>query len=218
VAVDNTFLPSVQKPLALGADFVVYSTSKYVNGHGDIIGGAVVSKTKEHHDKLAWWANCTGVTGAPFDGWLTLRGLRTLGVRMARQSETAEEVARFLEKHPAVKKVHYPGFAHHPGHAIAKKQQSCMGAVVSFELAGGDAVHKVLDALCNHEDSLFTLAVSLGSFESLIAHPATMSHASMTPEARAEAGIHDGLLRLSIGLEAPRDLEAALKSALDEVV
>jgi cystathionine gamma-synthase len=218
VAVDNTFLPLVQKPLALGADVVVYSTSKYINGHGDLIGGAVVSKTKERHDKYAWWANCTGVTGAPFDSFLTLRGLRTLPVRMRQQAASAEAIAQFLKSHPAVKAVYYPGFADHPGHAIAKQQQANMGAMLSFELKGDtNTVRTLLDKLCNKRDSLFTLAVSLGSCESLICHPATMSHASMTPEARSAAGIHDGLLRLSIGLETAEDLTMALKTALDEV-
>lgn len=211
VVVDNTFLPVLQKPLSLGADVVVYSTTKYLNGHGDVVGGALVSKTAELHDKFSWWANCTGVTGAPFDSFLTLRGLRTLMVRIERQTKTAEKVAAFLAAHPAVAKVHYPGLPDHPGREIALRQQKGFGAMLSFDLRGDPRAF--LDAL--GEEHMFSLAVSLGSYESLVAHPATMSHASMTPEARAAAGIGDTLIRLSIGLEAEEDLIAALQHALE---
>lgn len=214
VVVDNTFLsPVLQKPLDFGADVVVHSTTKYINGHGDLLGGAVVSKTKELHDKYTWWANCIGSTGAPLDSFLTLRGLRTMGLRVRRQTETAGQIVDFLVAHPAIAKVYYPGLPDHVGHDVAQKQQKGMGAMLSFELKGG-AVRAVLDDLCCEDDSLFTLAVSLGSFESLAAHPATMTHAGMAPEARAEAGIGDNLIRLSIGLEDPADLKAALNKSL----
>jgi cystathionine gamma-synthase len=211
VAVDNTFLsPALQKPIALGADLVIHSTTKYLNGHSDVVGGAVVAKTAEDHQALTWWANCCGVTGSPFDAYLTLRGVRTLFARVERQAATAAKVAEFLAAHPGVAKVHYPGLADHPSHALAKRQQSGFGAMLSCELEGGtEAVRRFVDAV-----SLFTLAESLGGVESLVAHPATMTHASMTPEARVRAGIGDGLVRLSIGLEHPDDLLVDLDHAL----
>lgn len=210
VAVDNTFLsPALQKPIPLGADFVVHSTTKYLNGHSDVVGGAVVAATPEDAQELIWWANCCGVTGAPFDSWLTLRGLRTLCVRVERQQETAQLIAEHLAAHPAVKAVHYPGLANHPSHEIARRQQLGFGAMLSFELAEG-----CLPAAFVRELSLFTLAESLGGIESLVAHPATMTHAAMSPEARAAAGISDGLFRLSIGLEAAEDLLGDLDQAL----
>ena len=213
VAVDNTFLsPVLQKPIALGADYVVHSTTKYLNGHSDVVGGAVIAADAADVEQLRWWANCCGVTGAPFDSWLTLRGLRTLSVRVAQQQETAGRVVERLAAHPAVARVHYPGLATHPHHAIALKQQSGFGAMLSFELADGCDVPAFLEAL-----NLFTLAESLGGFESLIAHPATMTHAAMSPEAQAEAGIGQQLLRLSIGLEHAEDIWADLSAALDAV-
>jgi len=213
VAVDNTFLsPVLQKAIPLGADFVVHSTTKYLNGHSDVVGGAVIAADAADVEQLRWWANCCGVTGAPFDSWLTLRGLRTLSVRVAQQQETAGRVVERLAAHPAVARVHYPGLASHPHHAIALKQQSGFGAMLSFELADDCDVATFLDAL-----NLFTLAESLGGFESLIAHPATMTHAAMTPEAQAEAGIGQQLLRLSIGLEHAEDIWADLSAALDAV-
>ncbi len=210
-AVDNTFLsPALQKPIALGADLVIHSTTKYLNGHSDVVGGAVVAKTAEDHQTLTWWANCTGITGSPFDAYLTLRGVRTLFARVERQQATAAKVADFLAQHPAVAKVHYPGLADHPGHALAKRQQSGFGAMLSAELEGGtDAVRRFFEAV-----SLFTLAESLGGVESLVAHPPTMTHAAMTPEARVRAGIGDGLVRFSVGLEHPEDLLADLEHAL----
>jgi cystathionine gamma-synthase len=211
VAVDNTFLsPALQKPIALGADLVIHSTTKYLNGHSDVVGGAVVAKTAEDHQLLCWWANCTGVTGSPFDAYLTLRGVRTLFARVERQQATAAKVAEFLANHPAVAKVHYPGLKDHPNHELAKRQQSGFGAMLSAEIAGGtEEVRRFVDAL-----SLFTLAESLGGVESLVAHPPSMTHLSMTPEARERAGIGDGLLRFSIGLEHPEDLLADLEHAL----
>ncbi|AYG94112.1 cystathionine gamma-synthase [Brevundimonas naejangsanensis] len=214
VVCDNTFLsPALQRPLELGADIVVHSTTKYINGHSDVVGGAVIAADPADHEQLAWWANCLGVTGSPFDAYQTLRGLRTLFTRIERQQATAGLVAAALEQHPAVKAVHYPGLASHPGHALATRQQSGPGAMLSFELTGGtEAVCAVIEQL-----DVFTLAESLGGVESLIAHPATMTHAAMTPEARVTAGITDGLLRLSVGLEHQDDILADLVQALDAV-
>jgi cystathionine gamma-synthase len=211
VVVDNTFLSPVwQRPLELGADLVVHSTTKYLNGHSDVVGGAVVARRAEDQERLAWWANCTGVTGAPFDSFLTLRGLRTLHARMRSHGENAERVARMLADHPAVERVYYPWLESHPGHEIARRQQACGGAMVSFELAGGlAAVQTLLQGL-----RLFSLAESLGGVESLVAHPASMTHAAMDPEARQRAGISDSLLRLSIGIEDSDDLVADLERGL----
>ena len=213
VAVDNTFLsPVLQKPFELGADIVVHSTTKYINGHGDVVGGAVVSKTAELHEKMVWWANCTGTTGAPFDSFLTLRGLRTLDLRIGQQNESAAEVAEALAAHPAIQQVYYPGLKTHIGHDIAKKQQKGFGAMLSIELKGGtDAVRTFTEKL-----QLFSFAESLGGYESLAAHPATMTHASMDKDAQVKAGITDGLIRLSIGLESPDDLINDLNNALAE--
>ena len=212
---DNTFLsPALQRPLELGADIVVHSTTKYINGHSDVVGGAVIAADPADHAELAWWANCLGVTGSPFDAYQTLRGLRTLFTRIERQQTTTGLVAAALEQHPAVKAVHYPGLKSHPGHALATRQQSGPGAMLSFELNGGtDAVRDLIEAL-----DIFTLAESLGGVESLIAHPATMTHAAMTPDARVTAGITDGLIRLSVGLEHQDDILADLIQALDALV
>ena len=212
VVADNTFLsPALQRPIELGADFVVHSTTKYINGHSDVVGGAVVSADAADHAELAWWANCLGVTGSPFDAYLTLRGVRTLFARIEQQQETAGAVAAILDAHPAVRVVHYPGLASHPGHALAARQQKGPGAMLSFELNGGvEAVRALIEEL-----EIFTLAESLGGVESLIAHPATMTHAAMTPEARVTAGITEGLLRLSVGLEHQDDIIADLSRALD---
>ncbi len=212
VVCDNTFLsPALQNPIKLGADFVVHSTTKFINGHSDVVGGAVVSADAEDHQTLAWWANCTGVTGSPFDAYLTLRGVRTLFARIERQQATAGAIAEKLAAHPAVKAVHYPGLKSHPNHALVAAQQAGPGAMLSFELAGGtEAVRTLVESL-----DVFTLAESLGGVESLIAHPATMTHAAMTPEQRATAGIGDGLVRLSVGLEHVEDLIADLFPALD---
>jgi cystathionine gamma-synthase len=212
VAVDNTFLsPALQRPLELGADIVVHSTTKYINGHSDIVGGAVIAKDAAVHEQLAWWANCLGLTGAPFDSFLTMRGLRTLDVRLRQHQENTAAIVDQLQAHPAVAKVNYPGLADHPGHAVAARQQDGFGAMLSFELAGGEAaVRRLLEGL-----ELFSLAESLGGVESLIAHPATMTHAAMTPEARATAGIGPGLLRVSVGIEHIDDLAAELAAGLD---
>jgi cystathionine gamma-synthase len=203
VVVDNTFLsPALQRPLTLGADLVVHSTTKYLNGHSDVVGGAVVAREPALAEELAWWANVIGVTGAPFDSYLTLRGIRTLHPRLRSHLENAAAVVECLATHPAVARVHYPGLSNHPGHEVARRQQHGFGAMVSFELAGGDAaVEAFLDGL-----NCFTLAESLGGVESLVAHPATMTHASMTPAQQEAAGITQSLLRLSVGIEAAEDL------------
>jgi cystathionine gamma-synthase len=210
-AVDNTFLsPALQRPIVLGADFVIHSTTKYLNGHSDVIGGAVIASEKADAIALAEWANVCGVTASPFDCYLTLRGLRTLFPRLERQQASAAAIAEFLSAQPAVSAVYYPGLETHPGHALAARQQSGFGAMLSFELLGGtDSVRRFLDSL-----SVFTLAESLGGIESLVAHPATMTHLGMGAEARRVAGITENLIRLSIGLEAEADLVDDLKSAL----
>jgi cystathionine gamma-synthase len=212
VVADNTFLsPALQRPLTLGADLVVHSTTKYLNGHSDVVGGAVVARDPAHVERLTWWANCLGLTGAPFDSYLTLRGVRTLFARMRIHEANALAVATALEAHPAVLAVHYPGLASHPGHALAAGQQDGFGGMVSFTLVGGcGAAQTVAESL-----ECFTLAESLGGVESLVAHPATMTHSSMDPEARAAAGISDGMLRLSVGIEDGRDLVQDLVRALD---
>ncbi len=214
VAADNTFLsPALQKPLKLGADIVLHSTTKYINGHSDIVGGAVIAKDPALQDELGWWGNCLGLTGAPFDSFLALRGLRTLFVRIRQQEATTQKVAAALVRHPRVEKVYYPGLPDHPGHAVAVSQQSGFGAMLSFELDdGGGNIPAFLKAL-----ACFSLAESLGGVESLIAHPATMTHAAMEPGERIRAGIGDNLLRLSIGLEDAEDLIDDLTHALDLV-
>ena len=210
--VDNTFLsPALQRPIEFGADVVVHSTTKYINGHSDVVGGAVVSREAETTATLGWWANALGLAGAPFDSFLALRGLRTLDARLRVHQENTQVLAGLLEGHRAVRAVHYPGLASHPGHALAARQQSGFGAMLSVELDGGEAaVRAFLDGL-----ECFTLAESLGGVESLVAHPATMTHAAMTPAVRAAAGIGDGLLRLSVGIEHADDLAADIGAALE---
>jgi cystathionine gamma-synthase len=211
VVVDNTFLsPALQKPITLGADFVIHSTTKYLNGHSDVVGGVVIAADMADVRELSDWANITGISDAPFDAYLTLRGLRTLFPRVEAQQRSAASLAMFLQQHPLVRAVHYPGLETHPGHAIAKAQQAGFGAMLSFDLRGdiGD-VRRFVEAL-----GVFTLAESLGGIESLVAHPATMTHASMSLDARRVAGIGDTLLRLSVGLEAEVDLMNDLGHAL----
>ncbi len=212
VAADNTFLsPALQNPLELGVDVVMHSTTKYINGHSDVVGGAVVAKTQELAEELAFWANCLGLTGNPFDSFLTLRGLRTLFPRIRQQTETTKRLVEFLDNHPMVSKVYYPGLESHKGHDIAKKQQKDFGAMLSFEVVGDvDNVKTLIEST-----ETFTLAESLGGVESLISHPATMTHAAMTPEARENAGILDQLIRLSVGIEHADDLIADLENALN---
>jgi cystathionine gamma-synthase len=211
VAVDNTFLsPVLQQPLSFGADIVVHSTTKYLNGHSDVVGGAVIAATPERHTELAWWANATGVTGSAFDSYMVLRGIRTLHARMTIHESNAGALAAWLEGQRGVRRVLYPGLRSHPGHALARAQQKGFGAIITLELeGGGDAVRRFLEAV-----KLFSLAESLGGVESLVAHPSTMTHAAMTPEARAAAGLSDGLLRLSVGIEALPDLQRDLASGL----
>ncbi|WP_334180272.1 O-succinylhomoserine (thiol)-lyase [Pseudoxanthomonas sp.] len=210
--VDNTFLsPALQTPIAFGADVVLHSTTKYINGHSDVVGGAVIARDADTHQHLVWWANALGLTGSPFDSFLTLRGLRTLDARLRAHQENANAIAALLDAHPVVSQVYFPGLASHPGHAVAARQQKGFGAMLSVELDGGEAaVRAFVEGL-----RYFTLAESLGGVESLVAHPATMTHAAMTPEARAKAGISDGLLRLSVGIEATDDLLADLTAALE---
>jgi cystathionine gamma-synthase len=212
VAVDNTFLsPALQRPIQFGADLVVHSTTKYLNGHSDVVGGAVIASDAALVEELAWWANCLGISGAPFDSFLTLRGVRTLHARMAVHCENAARVVAVLGDHSAVKRIYYPGLSSHPGHDVAASQQEGFGAMVSLEINGGIAgVEAFVNAL-----ECFTLAESLGGVESLVAHPATMTHASMDEAARAIAGIDDSLLRLSVGVEHSDDLVADLIVALD---
>ncbi len=203
VVVDNTFLsPAFQKPLTLGADVVVHSTTKYINGHSDVVGGAVISHNLKIAEELAWWANCLGITGAPFDSFLTLRGLRTLPVRIKQHQQNTNTIVEFLEQSGLVSKVYSPGLKSHPGHEIASQQQSGYGGIVSFELAG--ELSEVAGFLENL--NIFSLAESLGGVESLVCHPATMTHAAMTEEARATAGITQSLIRLSVGIEDENDL------------
>jgi len=210
--VDNTFLsPLWQQPLKLGADLVMHSTTKYLNGHSDVVGGAVVAATAALHETLSWWSNAIGVSGAPFDSFLTLRGVRTLHARMRVHAENAALVVKFLNEHAGVARVYYPGLPQHPGHDIARRQQSGFGAMLSFELDGGEpAVEAFLSGL-----ECFTLAESLGGVESLISHPASMTHAGMEESARNRAGIGAGLLRLSVGIEDPADLIADLAAGLE---
>jgi len=211
LVVDNTFLtPAGCRPIALGADLVVHSTTKAINGHSDVVGGAVLARREADAESLAWWANALGCTGSPFDAWLTLRGLRTLPLRLAAQERTALELAHWLEAHPAVRCVSYPGLPSHPGHALASAQQASFGLIVAFELAGGiEGIRRLVERL-HH----FTLAESLGGVESLVCHPATMTHACLTEAQRSEAGVGPGLVRLSIGIEAASDLRADLEAAL----
>jgi cystathionine gamma-synthase len=204
-AVDNTFLsPVLQKPFSFNADIVVHSTTKYINGHSDVVGGAVLWRDAALGEKLAWWCNCLGLSGAPFDSYLTLRGLRTLKARFNVHEANAHALAQLLDAHPAVRIVHYPGLESHPGHALAKRQQAGFGAMLGFELEHGELGARAFVEGLQH----FTLAESLGGVESLVCHPAGMTHAAMAPEARRRAGIGDGLLRLSVGIEDVDDLLA----------
>lgn len=213
VAVDNTFLtPVYQKPLELGADFVIHSTTKYINGHSDVIGGVVITKTEEHATELAWWGNCLGATGTPFDSYMTLRGIRTLGARMRVHEESSQQILSYLQTQELVGTIYHPSLPAHPGHEIAKKQQSGFGSMLSFEFAGSFEQLKVFVKALD----LFSLAESLGGVESLVCHPASMTHRAMGEEALAEAGVTQQLLRLSVGLEDAQDLIADLKQAFQQ--
>jgi len=213
VAVDNTFLsPALQQPISLGADIVVHSTTKYLNGHSDVIGGAVVAASDELAETLAWWANCLGITGAPFDSYLTLRGVRTLFARMEQHEKNANLLANVLDEHELVSRVYYPGLSTHAGHAIACRQQQGFGGMLSFEICGGEpAVRAFLENLKH-----FSLAESLGGIESLVCHPASMTHAPMSEQALTAAGIGQNLIRLSVGIESGTDLVDDVVAALQE--
>jgi len=215
VVVDNTFLsPAGQQPIELGADIVLHSTTKYINGHSDVVGGAVIATDPALVEELTWWANCLGLTGAPFDSFQTLRGLRTLPVRYQQHQENAAIIANALAASELVEKVHFPGLPNHPGHEVATSQQRGYGAMISFELAASEEEIPVfLDAL-----QLFTLAESLGGVESLIAHPASMTHAAMSQADQAAAGITGKLLRLSVGIEHVDDLLGDLQSGFTAVL
>ncbi|GAA59770.1 cystathionine gamma-synthase [Pseudoalteromonas sp. BSi20652] len=214
VAADNTFLsPALQNPIKFGVDIVVHSTTKYINGHSDVVGGAVITATQELGDELAWWANNIGITGAPFDSYLTLRGLRTLNVRLRQHQENALAIAKYLESSVFVSQVYYPGLESHPQHELAKAQQLGFGGMVSFDIKGdiNDAA-AFLTSL-----KTFSLAESLGGVESLICHPATMTHAGMEATARLEAGVGDTLIRISVGIEDIHDLVADFERVFELV-
>jgi cystathionine gamma-lyase len=213
--VDNTFAtPYLQQPLALGADIVVHSTTKYLNGHSDVIGGCVVTNERALAAELKFHQNAVGAVPGPQDCYLTLRGIKTLAVRLDRHCENADKVARYLSQHPCVRRTFYPGLWTHPNYQLAVKQMRGLGGgVVSFELDASAAETKRFTTLTK----LFTLAESLGSVKSLLCHPATMTHASIEPEVRQEAGISDSLVRLSVGIEGVRDLIADLEQALAQV-
>ena len=210
VCVDNTFAtPYLQQPLRLGADLVVHSSTKYIGGHSDVVGGAIMTNNDELEQRLRFHQNAVGAVPSPFDCWLLLRGIKTLALRVERHCSNAMEVAEALEKNEAVVRVHYPGLASHPGHAIASRQMRMFGGMVSFEVADEAAALRTLERL-----KLFALAESLGAVESLAEHPARMTHASMPPSERERAGVGNGLIRLSVGVEDVADLIADLESAL----
>ena len=211
-AVDNTFLsPALQNPIEFGADLVIHSTTKYINGHSDVVGGALVAATDELAEQCAYWANVIGITGAPFDSFLTLRGIRTLHPRIRQHEESATLIANLLCEQSNVAQVFYPGLENHSGHEIAKRQQRGFGGMVSFEIEGGEAaVRAFVENL-----SYFSLAESLGGVESLVCHPASMTHAPVSEERKAAAGVTPTLIRLSVGLELVDDLVADLLGALD---
>jgi len=209
--VDNTFAsPYLQQPLELGADVVVHSTTKYVGGHSDVVGGAVITNQDDLHDTIRYHQNAVGGVPGAFDSWLVLRGVKTLAVRMEAHCANAMRIAQFLENHPAVEKVVFPGLPSHPQHELAKRQMSGFGGMVSFVLKGGESAARKVAG----QTRLFSLAESLGGVESLIGHPATMTHASIPVEEREARGITGGLLRLSVGIEDPDDLIADLDAAL----
>jgi cystathionine gamma-synthase len=214
LAVDNTFMsPALQQPISLGADIVIHSTTKYLNGHSDVVGGAVIVNTDELAEELNYWANNLGLTGSPFDSYLTMRGLRTLHARLRVHEENTLHLARILDKRSAVRRTYYPGLADHPGHDIACRQQQGFGGMLSFELKGGQAAVRTFVEHLRY----FSLAESLGGVESLVCHPASMTHAPMSEEVLALAGISKDLIRLSVGIENREDLEADVLDALEAV-
>ncbi len=214
VVVDNTFAsPYFQQPLKLGADIVVHSTTKYLNGHSDVIGGALVTSNEEAYQSLKFYQNAAGGVPGPFDAWLTLRGIKTLAVRMRQHEENAMAVAKFLQEHPLVEKVYYPGLPSHPDHALARRQMSGFGGMVSFQFKGiYDDVARVVRRF-----RVFALAESLGGVELLVCHPASMTHGSIPRELREARGLTDTLLRLSVGIEDIDDLLGDLEQALREL-
>ena len=212
VVVDSTFLtPLLMRPFELGADVVVHSVTKYLNGHSDVVQGAIVARTPELAERFDYWSNVLGVTASAADSYQVIRGLRTVELRVERHERNAADLVAAIREHPAIAALHWPGLESHPGHELAKRQQRGFGGMLSVELAGGeDAARAFVGAL-----GLFSLAESLGGTESLVAHPATMTHAAMTPEAQAAAGISPGLLRVSVGIEPVADLIADFTAALD---
>ena len=212
LVVDNTFLtPIFQTPFKLGADLVIHSTTKYINGHSDVVGGIVVAKNETLHQTMQEWANILGLSGAPFDSYLILRGLRTLKLRMRAHEKTALSLAQILSEHPSVLKVNYPGLSSHPNHTIAKKQQSGFGGMLSFEIHGGlQEVEKFVQKV-----DYFSLAESLGGFESLVCHPYSMTHAPLSSEDKKKAGISENLIRISVGIEEQEDLVKSILEALE---
>ena len=214
-AVDNTFLsPALQNPIEFGADLVIHSTTKYINGHSDVVGGAVIAATAELAEQCAYWANVIGITGAPYDSFMTLRGVRTLFPRIRQHEESASLIANLLAEQPNVSKVYYPGLEDHEGHAIAKRQQRGFGGMVSFEIEGGEAAVRAFFENLKY----FSLAESLGGVESLVCHPASMTHAPVSEERKAAAGVTPTLILLSIVLESAEDLVADLLQGLDAAV
>jgi cystathionine gamma-lyase len=210
--VDNTFMsPYFQNPLDLGADVALHSTTKYLGGHSDVVGGAIMLSNEELYGKIKFNQNAIGAVPSPFDCFLVLRGIKTLAIRMEKHNCNAQEIAEFLESQPKVKKVHYPGLKSHPQHDLAKKQMSGFGGILSFEL---NANLKGVKAFLK-KFKLFALAESLGGVESLIEHPALMTHASIPREEREKIGISDSLIRVSVGIEDLEDLIADFKQALD---
>ena len=212
LVVDNTFVsPYFQRPLEFGADLVVHSTTKYLGGHSDVVGGAIVTADRDLWERIKFYQNAAGAVPGPWDAWLVLRGLKTLSVRMREHAHNALRLASVLEKHPAVERVYYPGLPSHSQHALAARQQSGFGGMISFELKNGfPAVERFVG-----RTRLFTLGESLGGVESLVCYPPQMTHAALGPEGRALRGIRDNLLRLSVGLEHADDLERDLIQALE---
>jgi O-succinylhomoserine (thiol)-lyase len=209
---DNTFLsPYLQRPFEFGVDIVMHSTTKYLNGHSDVVGGCIVTRQEEHAEKVDSLINALGLANSPFDAWLVLRGIKTLGPRMEAHQRSAMAVARFLEQHPLVDKVYYPGLESHPQHELAKRQQKGFGAMLSFEVKGDISD---TERVCT-KTKLFQLAESLGGVESLLCAPDCMTHLSMEESARRKAGITTQTIRLSVGIESPDDLVADLKQALE---
>lgn len=209
---DNTFLsPYLQRPFEYGVDIVLHSTTKYLNGHSDVVGGCVVTRDAEHGERIAYIVNAAGFGCSPFDAWLVLRGIKTLGPRMDAHERGATALAQMLEEHPGVERVYYPGLPSHPQHELATRQQRGFGGMLGFDVRGGRTeAERVL-----YGTNLFQLAESLGGVESLLEYPAGMSHASMTPEARKEAGITEKTIRVSVGIEHPDDLVADMRQALE---